>query len=334
MAFKKKEENYSKDNNYNNKGTNTNRDFHSDLKELSKPIQNIDLPYLLRQISDPPKKLYSLGNTDLLNDPTIKFLCVVGSRRYTSYGHDAVRQIIQSLKGQPVAIVSGLALGIDAIAHTTALEVGLPCIAVPGSGLGKDVLYPRTHLDLAESILRNGGVLLSEYESDFRASPWSFPMRNRIMAGLSHAVLIIEGEEDSGTLITARLALDYNRDVCALPGSIFSEASKGPLILIKAGASPICSPSDLHKLLGLKTDLILEDAPEKAEEYIHEKTQNCSDEEKLIASKLNEPKTREELLVETGLEISKLQISISMLEIRGLIIEEYGYVRKVKSIHI
>lgn len=303
-------------------------------KELSKDIGVIPLPHLLSQISDPPKRLFALGNTSLFDGPTLKFLCVVGSRRYSSYGYDAVRQIIQSLKGHPVAIVSGLALGIDSIAHSTALEVGLPCIAVPGSGLSKDVLYPRSHLDLAESILKSGGTLISEFEPDFRASPWSFPMRNRIMAGLSHVVLVIEGEEDSGTLITARLALDYNRDVCALPGSIFSETSKGPLMLIKGGAVPICTPGDLHRLLGLKTDLILEDAPEKAEEYIREKIQNCSDEEKQIMSKLGEPKTREELLAQTGLEVSKLHISISMLEIRGLIIEEFGYVRRVRSIHI
>ncbi len=302
--------------------------------ELSKTIETIGLPPLLRQISDPPKKLFALGNLALFEDPSVKFLCIVGSRRYSSYGHDAVRQIIQSLKGFPVAIVSGLALGIDSIAHSTAIEVGLPCIAVPGSGLHKDVLYPRSHLELAESILRHGGVLLSEYEPDFRASPWSFPMRNRIMAGLSQVVLVIEGEEDSGTLITARLALDYNRDVCALPGSIFSETSKGPLALIKSGATPICSPEDLHKLLGLKSDLILEDSPEKAEEYIREKIQNCSEEEVLILSKLNTPKTREELLAETGLELTKMQISISMLEIRGLISEEYGCVRKVRSIHV
>lgn len=302
--------------------------------KLSEKIHTIDLPYLLKEISDPPKVLYALGNTSLLTDTSIKFLCIVGSRRYSSYGYDAVRHIIQSLKGQPVAIVSGLALGIDSIAHSTALEIGLPCIAIPGSGLDKDVLYPRTHLELAESILKHGGLLLSEFEPNTRASPWSFPMRNRIMAGLSHVVLIIEGEEDSGTLITARLALDYNRDVCALPGSIFSETSKGPLGLIKNGATPICNPEDLHKLLGLKTDLILEDAPEKAEEYIREKIQNCSEEEILILSKLTEPKTREELLTTTGLELTKLQISISMLEIRGLVSEEYGCIRKIKSIHV
>lgn len=307
---------------------------HSQYIELSKNIDTIALPPLLRQISDPPKRLFALGNASIFDDPSLKYLCIVGSRRYSSYGYDAVRQIIQSLKGQPVVIVSGLALGIDSIAHTAALEAGLPCLAVPGSGLGKDVLYPRTHLSLAESILQKGGLLVSEFEPDMRATPWSFPMRNRIMAGLSHVVLVIEGEEDSGTLITARLALDYNRDVCALPGSIFSETSKGPLMLIKGGAVPICTPDDLHRLLGLKTDLILEDAPEKAEEYIREKIQNCSDEEKLIMSKLGEAKTREELLAQTGIELTKLQISISMLEIRGLIIEEYGCVRRVRSIHI
>lgn len=302
--------------------------------ELSKQIQNIELPYLLRQISDPPKKLYALGNISLFEDTSLKFLCIIGSRRYTSYGYDAVRHIVQSLKGQPVVIVSGLALGIDSIAHTVALEVGLPCVAVPGSGLSKDVLYPRTHLELAESILKSGGVLLSEYEPEFRASPWSFPMRNRIMAGLSHTVLIIEGEEDSGTLITARLALDYNRDVCALPGSIFSETSKGPLSLIKNGAVPICTPEDLHRVLGLKTDLILHDSPEKTEEYIHEKSLQCSEEEQKILSILNEPKTREEILEQTGLDLVKMQISISMLEIRGLIIEEYGCIRKISSIYL
>lgn len=306
----------------------------SKYPKLGDPVHTIDLPHLLREISDPPKVLYALGNTALLDDPSIKFLCIVGSRRYSSYGHDAVRHIIESLKGQPVAIVSGLALGIDSIAHSTALDLGLPCIAIPGSGLDKDVLYPRTHVDLAESILRHGGLLLSEFEPTTRASPWSFPMRNRIMAGLSHVVLIIEGEEDSGTLITARLALDYNRDVCALPGSIFSETSRGPLGLIKNGATPICSPEDLHRLLGLKTDLILEDAPEKVEEYIREKIQNCSEEEILLLSKLTEPKTREELLVATGIDLTKLQISISMLEIRGLISEEYGHIRKIKSIHL
>lgn len=304
------------------------------MYESDRDIKVIDLPPLLREIADPPKRLFAKGNDTLLFDPALKYICIVGSRRHTSYGYDAVRHIIDSLKGLPVAIVSGLALGIDSLAHKTAINIGIPCVAVPGSGLNKDVLYPRTHTKLAEDIVKNGGVLVSEFDPDMRATPWSFPMRNRIMAGLSHVVVVIEGEEDSGTLITARLALDYNRDVCAIPGSIFSETSKGPLSLIKNGAIPICDPSDLHKILGIKSDLILEDAPLLGEEYIHEKTLNCSEEEQKILAALTEPKTRDELLAELDIDLVKLQISISMLEIRGLIIEEYGYVKKIKSIYL
>ncbi|MES3005459.1 MAG: DNA-processing protein DprA, partial [Patescibacteria group bacterium] len=148
--------------------------------------------------------LYTAGNTDLFYAKDTKFLCVVGSRQYTSYGKELCISLIKSLAGRPVIIISGLALGIDGIAHQTALDVGLPTIAVPGSGLHPNVLYPRSHLHLAEKIIEKGGLLASEYEPQIRASPWSFPMRNRIMAGLSHAVLIIEAEENSGTLVTAR----------------------------------------------------------------------------------------------------------------------------------
>ena len=120
-----------------------------------------------------------------------------------------------------------LLLGIDSIAHRSALDAGLKTIAVPGSGLDDDALYPREHLQLAREIVEKGGALVSEYEPDFKATTWSFPRRNRIMAGLSKAVLVVEAERPSGTLITARLALDYGRDVFAVPGSIFSETSRG-----------------------------------------------------------------------------------------------------------
>ncbi|HEY1037314.1 MAG TPA: DNA-processing protein DprA [Candidatus Paceibacterota bacterium] len=207
--------------------------------------------YLLDQIPDKPNKVHLAGDPTLLNDKSLKFLCVIGSRKHTLYGREACETLIRSLASSKVAIVSGLALGIDGLAHEVALDVGLPCIAVPGSAIDQASLYPRSHTDLAERIVKNGGLILSELEPGTKASPWSFPMRNRIMAGLSHAVLIIEGEEDSGTLITARLALEYNRDVLAIPGPIFSPASRGPLNLIKGGAVPICSPSDLKAALGI-----------------------------------------------------------------------------------
>lgn len=288
-------------------------------------IKGSELPFLLKEIPDKPKTMYACGNIELLQKQGVIFLCVVGSRKYTSYGYDACVRLISSLKDKPVVIVSGLALGIDGIAHRTALDVGLPCIAVPGSGLDPNILYPRSHVPLAEEIVAKGGVLISEYEPNFHASPWSFPVRNRIMAGLSHAIFVIEGEHDSGTLITARLALEYNRDVLALPGSIFSSASEGPLSLIKRGAIPICSADDLAQALGFEIPSKLEDAATETEKY-----SRCSAEEMSVLNALKNPASRDELLSTSGLGLSKLQIVISMLEIRGLIVEEYGLIRLAK----
>ena len=178
----------------------------------------------LLEIPEPPEKLYYRGA--LPDDDTV-LLAVVGSRKYSHYGKEACEQVVKGLRGYDITIVSGLALGIDSIAHRSALDAGLKTIAVPGSGLDDDALYPREHLQLAREIVEKGGALVSEYEPDFKATTWSFPRRNRIMAGLSKAVLVVEAERPSGTLITARLALDYGRDVFAVPGSIFSETSRG-----------------------------------------------------------------------------------------------------------
>ena len=136
-------------------------------------------PELLREITDPPKKLFIKGE---LPSEEMKFLCVVGSRKYSPYGKEVCRTLIEGLKGYDVVIVSGLALGIDAIAHEAALEVGLTTIAVPGSGLGDKVLHPSTNRNLAKRILDAGGALVSEFEEDFKATYYSFPQRNRIMA--------------------------------------------------------------------------------------------------------------------------------------------------------
>jgi DNA processing protein len=285
-------------------------------------IDGSALPELLKQIPDPPKTLYTCGNIDVANLKDTKYLCVVGSRRYTNYGKEVCTSLIKSLAGMPVVIVSGLALGIDGIAHQAAIDAGLKTIAVPGSGLHPDTLYPRSHYDLAEEIVKNGGLLLSEYPPETRASPWTFPMRNRILAGLSHAVLIIEAEEDSGTLITARLALDYDRDIGAIPGSVLSESCRGTNNLIKRGATPITCPQDLHELLGLNTS---------NEEYSSRKLhQNpyaeCSEEELIIAEELYNPKTREELSKCVNVPHAKLQVTLSMLDIRGIIREAYGTV--------
>src|SRR5574344_927429 len=197
-------------------------------------LENENIPEMLREIPDCPDKLYIKGK---LPSQDSKLLCVVGSRKYTSYGKDVCEKLISGLRGYDITIVSGLALGIDSIAHKTALDSGLKTIAVPGSGLDESVLYPSTHKQLAEKILENGGALISEFEPNFRATPYSFPQRNRIMAGISHAVLVIEAETKSGTLITSKFATEYNRDVLTVPGSIFSKNSEGPNMLIRLGAT-------------------------------------------------------------------------------------------------
>ncbi len=285
-----------------------------------------NLPKLLNELPDKPKGIYVCGNSTLLERSDLTYICIVGSRRHTTYGYDACKELISSLKGYPVVIVSGLALGIDTIVHRMALEYGIPCIAVPGSGLDPDIIYPKSNQNLAEEILLKGGLLLSEYEPNFRASPWSFPMRNRIMAGLSHAVLIIEGEQDSGTLITARLALEYNRDVLAVPGSIFSVTSSGPLSLIKSGASPISTKEDLYEALNFQTNLELKD-----EAYIHEQYKRCSSEELEILNLLTEPLAKDDLLLHSKMMRSKLDVVLSMLELRGLICEEMGCIKSVRT---
>src|SRR3990167_8447881 len=169
-----------------------------EIKKLPKK----DSPKALLEIPQPPEDLWIIGE---LPPEDLIYLCVVGSRKFTSYGKEACEKIIAGLKGYPIVIVSGLAMGIDAIAHKKALSVGLKALVFPGSGLSREAMYPKTNIKLAEEIFNSGGCFLSEFEPDFKATLWSFGRRNRLMAGISKAVLIIEAEERSGTLITARL---------------------------------------------------------------------------------------------------------------------------------
>lgn len=212
-------------------------------------IEFAEYPALLKEIPDPPKKLYHRGASILRGNTLIT---VVGSRKYTEYGKRAAESIIRGLRGYQVSIISGLALGIDAIAHRAALKNGIQTIAIPGSGLDPRHIYPHSHRGLAEEILKHGGALFSEREPDAKIYPSNFPARNRIMAGMSHAVVIIEAAPKSGTLITARLAMEYNREVFAVPGSIFSNVSVGTNTLIRDGASPVLSAGDIIEELHLE----------------------------------------------------------------------------------
>jgi len=267
-------------------------------------------PPQLNEIPDPPEKLYVMGNWP---GKDFKYLTVVGSRKYSDYGKKVVEKLISGLRGHPVVIVSGLALGIDSIAHKEALKAGLKTVAVPGSGIHPSAIYPRTNLKLAKEILNNEGVLLSELEPKTKAAPYTFPKRNRIMAGLSHAVLLIEAQERSGTLITARLTTDYNRDLLVVPGSVFSQNSKGVHQFLKMGATPVTASEDILENLGIHSD-----APTQ-------KPLDLNDAENSIYKILKrEPLTKNELLEKLEMDITKANVTLTTMELKGLIKESGG----------
>ncbi|TSC86518.1 MAG: DNA processing protein [Parcubacteria group bacterium Gr01-1014_8] len=271
---------------------------------------------LLAEISDPPKQLYVRGELPRYDDV---WLAVVGSRAASSYGRQACEHLIGGLRGYPIVIVSGLAYGIDACAHKAALSAGLPTVAVPGSGLDWDVIYPRAHVGLAREILKAGGALLSEFEPKQKAADHTFPQRNRIMAGLCLATLVIEAKERSGSLITARLTTEYNRELLVVPGSIFSAESRGTHQFLKLGATPVTEPEDILKALGIEmTDIV---SPSLREDL-------SSDERKVLEI-LSSPCSRDELLSQLEMSISEANILLSTMEIKGLIQETLGLVRAI-----
>lgn len=214
---------------------------------MSFPITEVklktkDYPKLLAQIYDPPKQLYCRGNMRLLSTFCIG---VVGTRKLTDYGKEAAETIISGLSGNNITVVSGLAFGIDTVAHQTALDNELPTIAVLGTGIDDKNIYPNTNLPLAKNILEKGGLIISEYPQGTRGYKGNFPARNRIISGLSRGILVVEAPEISGALITTKFATEQNRDVFAVPGNIFSPNSKGPNMLIQRGAKPVFSAQDI-----------------------------------------------------------------------------------------
>lgn len=279
------------------------------------PHHAFDVPEILKEIADPPSRLFLRGTYPV----GMRYLAVVGSRTYTPYGRMTCESLISGLAGYPIVIVSGLALGIDGIAHEAALAAGLSTIAVPGSGLDDRVLYPAAHRPLAYRILAAGGALISEFEPMWRPRPESFPQRNRIMAGLSHAVLVIEAEERSGTLITARLALEYNRDVFAVPGPIHASTSKGPHLLLKRGACLITESADILHALGITKE-------SKGQSVL---AFDISPDERQVLELLHTPHARDELIVRIGKTASVANCILASLELKGLITETLGKVRRV-----
>jgi len=287
----------------------------SELKQLSPT----EFPPLLREIPDRPKMLYVRGN---LPSTECKWLAVVGSRACTDYGRRSLRYLLEGLRGYPIVIVSGLAYGIDTEAHRAAIDFGLTTVAVPGSGLDWNVLYPRANVALAREILDSGGALLSEEMPDVRAANYTFPKRNRVMAGLSHATLMIEAREKSGTLITAKLTTEYNRELLVVPGSIFSQESKGTHQFLRLGATAITTPEDILVSLGIT-------AREGASSLSSLRTDLAENEIAVLNILATNPISRDELVESLGLSISESNVLLSTMEIKGLIVEELGLVRQI-----
>ncbi len=259
----------------------------------------------LKEIYDYPPLLYIRGSI-IAEDEWC--LAVVGTRRPTVYGRQVTEEIVTELVRSKITIVSGLAKGIDSVAHNTALEAGGRSIAVMGGGL--DTIYPAENANLARTIIKNG-ALLSEYRIGTRPKPENFPRRNRLMSGLSLGVLVVEAGKTSGALITAHLALEQNREVFAIPGSILSPASRGTNQLIKEGAKIVHDFGDILEELNLTA---------VAEQLEMKEIIPSSDTEALLLKKLTaEPVHIDEVCRASGLPMSTVSSTLAMMELKGMV---------------
>jgi DNA processing protein len=283
-----------------------------DVRELAKG----EWPTGLREIPQPPKQLWVRGAMPPTGHKT---LVVVGSRAMTRYGQEACQMLIAGLAGYPVSIVSGLALGMDTCAHKAALATGLHTLALPGSGLSDDVIYPRSNRAFAKEILEKGGGMLSEYPPSAPSRIHYFPERNRLMVALADAVLIIEAGPKSGTLITARLASEYNRDLLAVPHRIGDPHAFGPHLFIRLGAALVTDPLHILEALGIPP----------RESAMGEAPTDLEDTELAIWDLLEEPHERDDILRSMSGNPGETLTALVSLELRGLIKEEFGAWRRM-----
>lgn len=265
-------------------------------------------PKLLKEIPDNPPLIYMRGNLECLKYPLI---AMVGSRKLTSYGIQAANGFSRDLAKRGICVVSGLAFGIDACCHRGALDAKGKTVAVLGNSLDDKSIAPRSNFNLAQDIIDSGGLLVSEFPVPTQANKGTFPARNRVMAGMSQGTLVIEAAEKSGSLITANLALDYNREVFAVPGSIFSPQSTGTNQLIKRGAKMACSINDIIE------ELRLDEMKKESPSIINIQ---LSKSEELIYNFLSHESTHIDIITKlTKLDTSTASSTVSILEIKGLI---------------
>ena len=285
-------------------------------------LQDSDYPQILREIFAPPPVLYAKGQFEVFTKHSI---AVVGMRQPGTYGRNATPHIIQELIKHNIAIISGLALGIDSIAHKACLENGGSTIAVLGSGVDK--IYPAANRNLAGQI-EAGGAIISEFPLGTSPLPYNFPRRNRIISGLSAGVLVVEAGKKSGSLITAHYALQQGRDVFAVPGSIFSDKSDGTFNLIKNGAIPVHSAQDILDSIELVAHSCSK--PEIVSKATQLPLELLNSEERLVVDTLSEtPMRLDQIAEKIQKKVADLFSILLNLELKGIVQQVAGqqYVR-------
>lgn len=275
-------------------------------------IDNPKYPSLLRQINSAPQKLYYKGNWD--NSIFENCLAVVGTRCITSYGKQITNKLVSEIASTGLTVVSGFMYGVDAVAHKAALNVGGRTIAIMPCGI--DMIHPAHQRNLYYEILENNGLIISEFEGNFSPALWTYPKRNRIVAGLSKAAMVVEAASKSGSLITANFARVYKRKVFAVPGPLTSSLSEGTLGLIKEGAIMVISAKDILAYYGLDSSKSLANS----RQFL-----NLSKLEVSIIAKLKqEPASIDDLSHSLEIAVSKIGTALSLLQLRGVLLEEEG----------
>lgn len=271
-------------------------------------IDEDEYPSLLKQVPDAPVFLYVRGNLKILGDPCV---ALVGTREMSEYGRRVVAHFIPPLVAAGIVTVSGLAYGVDAEVARETLRIGGPTVAVLGHGLG--MIYPKAHAKLADEIVQAGGLLLSEFPLDTQPDQYTFPARNRIIAGLSLGTVVVEAAEGSGSLITADLALDYNRDVFAVPGQLFDPNYRGCHQLISRGqAKLITDAAEILTELGVVAPkLPLGDRPSFVA--------GSEEEGKIFGSLSTMPQSLDDLVVKSKLDAAAANATLTILELKGVV---------------
>ena len=284
-----------------------------------KPLFLTDKSYPKRLLNcyDSPTLLFYKGDADL---NTSKIIAIIGTRNHTEYGKQQAENLIKELSSQNILVVSGMAYGIDAIAHKASLKNELATVGVLGHGL--DQIYPPDHSNLAKDMLKNGGGLLTEFRSNTKPDKHNFPTRNRIVAGMSDATVVIETGEKGGSMITAELANGYNKDVFALPGRVTDNKSAGCNFLIRNNKAMLLTDAeDIIEMMGWEEKIRKAKVKSQKELFIE-----LNKEEKLIVDILNEKEAVhiDELNFKSGLSSSSAAAAILSLELQNVIISLPG----------